>query len=220
MLAICAAFAFAITFANLSLFFSNGGYRMQNTYHLLFKLSGWGMWEYFTGFFAGGLIMLILIRVPFSRLASTSGMQEPFTANMPGWLYGFLNFGFTFVMCFSITLIRPFAARYEESKAYLPLYIGLSVLFLVIAAIIIYKKGVSLKGVDFRRFCTFALPAFFTAHVMLYLFAGTENMQNFRRTSDVANKLVLISFVVFGLLYPVLFTKGRVRDSKSKQKSK
>lgn len=214
MMGICAAFAFAITFADLSLFFSSGGYRMEHTYDLLFKLSGWGMWEYFTGFFAGGLLMLIFVRLPFNRLAAAAGTEEPFTAKMPGWLYSFLNFVFTFVMCFSITLIRPFAARYEESEAYLPLYIGLSVLFLAAAAVIISKKGAGLRSVNFGRFCAFALPAFFTVHVLIYLFAGTENMQNFRRTSDVANKLVLVSFAVFCLLYPIIFKNGAIRNTK------
>lgn len=214
MLGICAAFAFAITFADLSLFFSSGGYRMAHTYDLLYKLSGWGMWEYFTGFFAGGLIMLIFVKQPFKRLTDCADTEEPFTAKMPGWLYGFLNFGFTFVMCFSITFIRPFASRYDESKAYLPLYIGLSAAFLLAAAVVIFKKGAGLRGIDFRRFCTFALPAFFSAHVLIYLFAGTENMQNFRRSDDVANMLVLVSFVVFVLTYMVIFKNGKIRTSK------
>ncbi len=214
MLGICAAFAFAITFADLSLFFSSGGYRMAHTYDLLYKLSGWGMWEYFTGFFAGGLIMLIFVKQPFERLTASAAAEEPFTAKMPGWLYNFLNFGFTFVMCFSITFIRPFAARYEESKAYLPLYISLSAVFLIVAAIVIVKKGAGLRGIDFRRFCTFALPVFFSAHVLIYLFAGTENMQNFRRSGDVANILVLISFVVFVPAYMILFKNGKVRTLK------
>jgi isoprenylcysteine carboxyl methyltransferase (ICMT) family protein YpbQ len=118
------------------------------------------------------------------------------------------------IICFSITFIRPFAARYEESKAYLPLYIGLSAVFIIAAAIIISRKGAGLFGIDFRRFCAFALPAFFSAHVLIYLFAGTENMQNFRRSNDVANILVLISFVVFVLTYMIIFKNGKVKTSK------
>lgn len=204
MLSICAAFAFAITFADLSLFFSNGGYRMEHHYDLLIKFSGWGMWEYFTGFFAGGLIMLIVVRQPFTPLLAGAHIEEPLTARLPNAVYGFLNFALTFVMCFSVVQIRPFVARYEESPLYLPLYAGLSALFLILSLFIIRKYGVGLKRLKVRRLCMAALPVYYTLHTLNYLFAGTQDMQNFRRSGDIANRLVLISFAVFVLLYPFL----------------
>ncbi len=212
MLGICAAFAFAITLADLSLFFANGGYRMQHTYDLLYKLSGWGMWEYFTGFFAGGLLMLIFVCLPFDRLAVGAQAEEPFTADMPGWLYGILNFIVTLGLCFSSTLVRPIASRYEDTVYHIPLYAGLSAVFLIVMLLVTLKWGAGLRGVDFRRFCVYALPFFFTAHVCIYMFAGTQDMQHFRHTGDIANKLVLMSFAVFCLLYPFVFHRGGVRQ--------
>lgn len=215
MLLVCAAFAFAITFADLSLFFANGGYRMEHTYDLLYKLSGWGMWEYFTGFFAGGLLMLIFVSLPFDRLAAGAGTEEPFTAKMPGWLYGLLNFVATLGLCFSSTLVRPIASRYEDTVYHLPLYAGLSAAFLIVMLLIAKKWGAGLRGIDFGRFCAWALPFFFMAHILIYMFAGTPDMQHFRHTDDIANKLVLTSFAVFWLTYPVIFRKGAVRRPKT-----
>jgi len=214
MLGICATFAFAITFADLSLFFANGGYHMEHTYDLLYKLSGWGMWEYFTGFFAGGLLMLLFVCLPFERLAASAQTEEPFTANMPGRLYGLLSFLFTFGLCFSSTLVRPVASRYEDTVYHIPLYAGLSAVFLIVMLLIAKKRGAGLRGVDFRRFCVYALPFFFTAHVCIYMFIGTPDTQHFRHTGDIANKLVLTSFAAVCLLYPFVFHKGSVRQRK------
>ncbi len=82
MLSICAAFAFAITFADLSLFFSNGGYRMEHHYDLLIKFSGWGMWEYFTGFFAGGADYAHCGTATVYALLAGAHIEEPFAARL------------------------------------------------------------------------------------------------------------------------------------------
>lgn len=223
ILGICAAFAFAITFADLLLYFPAGGYRMEQTFsNTLLKFSGWSMWEYATGFLAGGLLMLIFVLRPFDRLAKTADKEEPFTAKMPEWLYGILNFAFTLGLCFSATLVRPFALRYEDTKLFIPLFAGLSVGFLIAIIIIAKKKGAGLQSIDFNRFCTIALPIYFAVHILLYFFAGTPDRQHFRSTDDIANQMVIASFVIFCLLYPLVFKNGRIRRGKNRrlQKSK
>ncbi|HZJ77837.1 MAG TPA: hypothetical protein VFD52_03440, partial [Clostridia bacterium] len=217
MLGICTAFAFAITFADLLLYFSEGGYRLEQTFSsTLLKFSGWTMWEYATGFLAGGLMMLIFVLFPFDRLSATARMEEPFTMKMPGWLYGSLNFIFTFGLCFSVTLVRPLALRYEDTAVFIPLFVTLSVVFLIAMALPVKKKGVALRTIDFRRFCAFALPAYFAAHMIIYLFIGTSDRQNFRLMDSMANKMVVVSFVVFFLLYPVIFKNGEIRHVRNK----
>ena len=218
MLGICAVFAFAITFADLLLYFSAGGYHLEQTFSsTLLKFSGWTMWEYATGFLAGGLMMLIFVLHPFDRLAASAGMQEPFTAKMPGWLYSSFNLVFTFGLCFSATLVRPLASRYEDTALHTPLYVGLSAVSILAILIVARNKGASLKTIDFKKFCVFALPLYFTVHILLYFFAGTPERQHFRHTEDIANQLVIASFAVFCLLYPVIFKGGEIRRIKKAQ---
>lgn len=221
MLGICAAFAFAITGADLLLYFSEGGYHLAQSFgSTLLKFSGWSMWEYATGFLAGGLMMLIFVLFPFERLVAAADNEEPFTAKMPSWLYGLLNFVFTLGLCFSATLVRPFAFRYEGTALYLPLFVGLSVAFLFAIFMIVKKWGAGLKTINFKKFCVFALPLYFTTHVLLYFFAGTPERQNFRLMDNMANKMVIASFVVFCLLYPVIFKKGSIRPLKNTSRKK
>ncbi|MEI6579643.1 MAG: hypothetical protein WCN92_09305 [Eubacteriales bacterium] len=214
MLGICAAFAFAITFADLSLFFENGGYRMEHSYDLLFKLSGWGMWEYFTGFFAGGLIMLIFVRQPFDKLIASKDVEDTIFPKSNTKVYGILNFAATFVVALSVTLIRPFAGRYEGSSAYIPIYIALSVFFLGLSVIVILKKGVNLESVNFKKFCVYAMPVYLGASAFIYLFAGKDGNQNFRSIGAVANILVMTSCAVVAVLYLIIFKKGDIRRIK------
>lgn len=215
MLGICSAFAFAITFADLSLFFESGGYHMEHKYDLLFKLSGWGMWEYFTGFIAGGLIMLILVRQPFDKLIASKDIEDTILPKpLLKKAYGFLNFIATFVVALSVILIRPLAGHYEGSKAFIPLYIVSSVFFLIIAVIVIIKKGVNLESVNFKKFCAYAMPVYLSASAFIYLFAGKDGTQNFRRFGAAANILVMTSCAVIAVLYPVIFRKGEVRRLK------
>ncbi|HZK39773.1 MAG TPA: hypothetical protein VFD23_06440, partial [Clostridia bacterium] len=213
MLGICAAFAFAITFADLLLYFSAGGYRMEQTFSsTLLKFSGWSMWEYATGFLAGGLLMLIFVLLPFDRLASNADKEEAFTAKMPEWLYGALNVILTLGLCFSVTLVRPFALRYEGTNLYVPLFIGLGGLFLFGVIFMVKKKGAGLQTIHFNRFCVFALPVYFTLHILIYFFAGTPERQQFRHMDGTANQLVIASFVLFCLLYPLLFKDSGIRS--------
>jgi hypothetical protein len=210
-LGICAAFAFAITVADLSLFISGGGYHGEHDYAFLEKISGWCVWEYFTGFLAGGIIMHIFVTQPFSRLSASANVEEPLTSNMSNKLYSVLNFIFTFILCFSAAFIRPIAGRYDESEAYLPIYIILSVIFLAVAILVIYKKGAALKEINFRRFSTYALPVTFVANLLIYFFTGTKDIQNFRNADDIANILIISSAIVFLFVYPIIFKKGSIR---------
>ena len=214
MFGICASYAFAITFADLSLFFESGGYHMAHTYDLLFKLSGWGMWEYFTGFFAGGLITLILVRQPFDRLLASKDIVDTVMPKPSSKLYGLLNFAATFIVVLSVILIRPLAGRYDGSKAFIPVYIASSAFFLILAVITAIKKGVNLQSVNFQRFCVYAMPVYLGASACIYLFAGMQGNQNFRSIGAVANILVMTSCAVVAVLYPVIFKKGNVRNLK------
>ena len=62
-LVISSTFAFSITLSDLFFFFGNGGYHMEQGYSFGSYIAPWSCWEYFTGFFAGGIITAFMLKL-------------------------------------------------------------------------------------------------------------------------------------------------------------
>lgn len=207
LLGICAAFAAAITLSDMSLYMTaDGGLPLPGI------ITGWSIWEYFTGFFAGGFIMLLLVCLPVKRLEQSTGVEDSILPKPGSAAYKALNVLFTLVFVFSVSLIRPAAGRNDDRT--IELYILLGAAAAAAVAAIALKKGPGLENVDFRRFCVRALPVYYGVNAVLYLFVGTPDCRHIRHLNDFANVLFLLSVLLFIPLYFVLFGRSAELSAK------
>jgi len=164
---ICSAFAFSITLSDLFFFFDNGGYRMSQGFSLPENFAAWSLWEFFTGFIAGGIITLYLIKT-----APAEDAPETLLKKLPEKPRDI----FTFVLCvvggIGLNTVRPFIRRIDN----VPLMIttaALTVIVILALSFVYYrKKGVSLEKAPIERLSPL-LCLIFTLYIFtVYMFIG------------------------------------------------
>ena len=188
---VCGAFAFSITLADLFFFFSYGGYRMAQGFSLPENFAAWSLWEYFTGFLAGGIITAFVLRA-----APSGETKETLLRKIPEKWLGALTFVFCCIGAVGVNIVRPVLRRFGGTKLLIPAVI-LAVLFALAVSLLLVKKyGFRFEKAEPRRFypalCLF-LATFMT---VCYLFIGPAEKQEFRSLGMVHNMLMLVSYGV------------------------
>lgn len=202
------------------------------------KGGSWSLWEYFTGFFIGLGIMLLLACLPKSIAAGEGRFEyeEPFrNKNVHGAYSAVLTLFFTFV----VTAARPLGIRIAENLVEkgiaadedLPSYIITGIICVIGLAVsaAIAKKNVVSRGLPVplpmrtEDFCIKAAPAYFGITAILYFFTGNayiiklpfaemKNPSSFvgmiRDGSLITVGLMIISLVLFYVLYAAAAKKA------------
>ncbi len=191
---VCGAFAVSITLADLFFFFSYGGYRMAQGFSLPENFAAWSLWEYFTGFLAGGLITAFVLRT-----APAGETKETLLRKVPEKWLGAITFVFCCIGAVGVNIVRPVLRRFEDTKLLIPAVIA-AVLFALGAALLLVKKyGFRFEKAEPRRFYP-ALCLFLSTFIILcYLFIGPAEKQEFRSLGMAHNMLVIASYAVVTL---------------------
>ncbi len=185
----CIAFAIAITIADLFFYFGNGGYRMLQGNPFPDTFAPWSLWEYFTGFIAGGIITAFLV-----NLKPKADCSEAAFSKLPGKVSNVFTFLLGFVGMIGISVVRPVLERFDTSK-YMLVAVIISVLVAVLIVAVLAKKfGASLQKVSYEKFCTAALPCFVFYIFVAYMFIGAIEYMNFYSLNMLHNILVMLSF--------------------------
>lgn len=188
MLTVCMAFGAAITAADLLFFFGSGGYRMQGGNPFPDFVPVWSMWEYMTGFLAGGTITYALL-----RQRPEPDLREHTFDFIPQRLRGVLVFLLSFVFACSVSLVRPVMVRLEDSAWQIPATAVLSVLLLVLCLLICKRYGPLLERTTLQRFAAFALPVFLLFDLAVYFFVGTGEDMFLAHLCSLAGVCVVVS---------------------------
>lgn len=191
-LVVSIAFAVAITVADIFFFLSHGGYHMQNDNLLPNGFSAWVLWEYFTGFIAGGIITAYII-----KLKPAEDVPELALAKIPDKAKTVLTFLIGFVFAFGVNIARPIMERGEciENET-----LGIILAIVVAVAVTIptaFKCGFGMEKTTMTKFASIAFPSFVIFIFVLYTFFQTFEKfeKEFLSGFSVINILLVISFV-------------------------
>ena len=187
----CGAFAFAITISDLFFYFGNGGYRMLQGNLLPENFAPWSLWEYFTGFIAGGIITAFII-----RLKPADDFCEIAFGKLPEKVVDISTFLLGFMGMIGISVVRPVLERFDNSDNQIIYTVIAVAVAAVIIAVIANKYGIALNGVSYEKFCVVALPCFVAYIYIAYMFIGCKEYMNFYDFGSFHNILVTISYLL------------------------
>ena len=133
---VCGAFAVSITLADLFFYFAAGGYHGAQGFSLPPRFAAWSLWEFFTGFLAGGAVTLYLLKTAPAAPTGETALQK-----LPQKAYTALAFVLFGIGAVGLNVVRPVLLRTEKNN--------LNVLFTAVAALcalalclLLYKKKV------------------------------------------------------------------------------
>ena len=165
----CGAFAASITLSDLFFFFAEGGYRGAQGYALPDGFAAWSLWEYFTGFIAGGVITAFLLKT-----AGREENTEHLLAKLPEKPRRALAFTLAVVGGVGLNIVRPVMERTDMAAGGIAVGVVLAVLILVFSVFCYKKRGYHLENADLRLLSP-ALCLGFTVYMcILYFFVGKE----------------------------------------------
>ncbi len=187
---VCSAFAFAITAADIFFYLDNGGYLMKGNSYLPEGFSAWSLWEYFTGFIAGGIITAFVL-----KLKPQANVLEPTFGKLPLKAKNVFTFILGYIVMLGVAIVRPILERFDESD-YVILFTAIAAVVAITLAVILTKKyGVSLEKLGYKKFAAAALPSLVAYIIIVYMFIGCETRQNYKSISELHNILMIVSFV-------------------------
>lgn len=192
----CFAFAIAITLADLFFWFESKGYAVPDTY------APWSLWEYFTGFIAGGIITAFLV-----SLKKKDDVTEPVFDKLPLKARNVLTFLLGFIGMIGVSIVRPVLERFDHSDNMI-IYTIISVIAALAIIIVIAKKyGFTLEKIPYKNYCAVALPCFVIFIFIAYMFIGCAEYQNYTSIGMIHNILVTVSAVLIILWSAVQIKK-------------
>ena len=178
----CFAFAIAITLADLFFWFESKGYAVPDTY------APWSLWEYFTGFIAGGIITAFLV-----SLKKKDDVTEPVFDKLPLKARNVLTFLLGYIGVIGVSIVRPVLERFDHSDNMI-IYTIISVIAALAIIIVIAKKyGFTLEKIPYKNYCAVALPCFVIFIFIAYMFIGCAEYQNYTSIGMIHNILVTVS---------------------------
>ena len=186
--AVCGAFAFAISAADLFFFFAEGGLRGAQGFSLPAQFAAWSLWEYFTGFIAGGIITALTLR--FAPRADT---RETVLAKLPPKPLGAITFALCCIGAIGLNTVRPVLLRTEESSFFIPAVALSALLALAFCFLLCKKFGFSFERANARRFPALLCFTLTVYIFIVYMFVGRPEIGNMAAFHNI---LVAVSFAV------------------------
>lgn len=182
---VCGAFAFSITLSDLFFFFGSGGYRMSQGFSLPDSFAPWSLWEYFTGFFAGGIVTFYIVKTARPEPETPSLLDK-----MPRKVGNALFFFLTCIGGIGLNAVRPVLVRLDESKLMIPATVSAALIVLAVCLILCRKYGARWEKIPLPLIARSLCAAFVVYIFVLYMFVGEGN---FSSIGMVHNILVCIS---------------------------
>ncbi|MCR5781157.1 MAG: hypothetical protein K6G90_00330 [Clostridia bacterium] len=169
---VCGAFAFSITAADLFFFFGNGGYRGTQGFSLPQNFAAWSLWEYFTGFIAGGIITFFILRA-----APAQAVGEPLISKLPEKPQSVLSFLLVCIGAVGLNAVRPMLVRTDETPYSVWFAVAAGVATLGLCVLMCRKCGFCFRdaGASLPAVLCAAFTLYFAA---LYFFAGSPEIKN------------------------------------------
>ena len=185
---VCGAFAFAITLADLFFWFGNGGYHMEQGFSLPDGWAAWSLWEYFTGFIAGGIITAVVLKT-----APDVPAQEPLLAKLPEKPRTVVGFALCWVGLIGLNAVRPLQRRLDENVPLMIAGIVIGVIAVLAACLLLrIRCGWFLQNVPMERLSPALCAAFVVYDTVVYLFISTDEPA-IRSMNQLHNILVVLS---------------------------
>ncbi len=183
---VCGAFAVSITLADLFFFFSAGGYHGAQGFSLPANFAAWSLWEYFTGFLAGGAVTLYLL-----RRAAGGQTRETLLSKLPEKGVGAVTFLLCCAGAFTLNAARPVLRRLRDTPAGIPLTAAAAVISLAFCLILCRVFGFSFEKAHPRRLPALLCGTLLCWSFFCYLFIGAPEIADMDRAHNV---LAAVSF--------------------------
>lgn len=231
--------ALAITIADVFLILDSDRGLFANVNAPAFlTLSGWNIWEFFTGFLLGLGIMLILVCLPKSIAGGEGRFEYEPTFKKTGVhvLYTAL---LTFTATFVLTLARPLGMRVsdmlyergitsddETAGIVITAAVGVIAFFISLAKA---KKALVSRALPIpvamrtEDFCMKAIPVYFTLTALIYFFGGSgadlielpfaemKSPSAFLETLRSGKITIALLMIIAMILFYVLFSAAKKR---------
>lgn len=169
-LTVCCAFAVSITVADLFFWFGNGGYHMEQGFSLPQGFAAWSLWEYFTGFLAGGVITAVVLKT-----APDAPAQEPLLKKLPEKPRLAFGCALCWVGLIGLNVVRPLQRRLDENTALMIVGIVVGVIAVAAVALLLHKRcGWYLQNVPMPKLAPALCAAFVVYDTVVYLFISTD----------------------------------------------
>lgn len=221
MLGIISIFAFSITISDLIFYFGCGGYhRTQFADANFFSNGTWSMWEYATGFIAGGLIMTLFMHLPRRILERGCDIQDETLPFLKGKAKDTVGLLFVYGLGFCASLIRPIAERLQGTDLlYYSAYAVLGIAALVIGILMFNGKLSAIWKAEVQFFSMKNFLLYFLALIWIYFYCGIWNpnassdytIPNFLGAKNFVWWMMIASTVVVTALYYVTFKKYKIK---------
>ncbi len=212
---VCGAFAVSITVSDLFFFFAAGGFHGAQGFLLPPRFSAWSLWEFFTGFLAGGMIALYVLKTaPAADTAETALQRLPQKAR------GALTFVLFGAGAVGLNVTRPVLLRTEDARGTIAWTVLAAALTLAFCLLLSKKYGFSLRTEQPQRLAALLCAALtaFTAAAYFLIGSAPEIMNIGSAHNAIAlaafaiaeTSCVLLCFSPRGRLQPPPQAAGRV----------
>ena len=189
--AVCGSFALAITVSDLFFFFSEGGWHGEQGFSLPENMAAWGTWEYMTGFIAGLIITIVML-----KLKARDDVDDFFVDDVPSTLKELFTFIVGNVVLIGINMVRPVAERFDDSMNQIVYAVIAAVFALALIIFISSKCGINASKVDMRYYSALMLMITVFCVFVMFMFVGTSNYAEIHEVNSFPNIFNVISFVL------------------------
>ena len=199
------SFAFAITFSDISfvLWGHTGAPALFPSEHI----HPWACWEYFTGFFAGGLITYSVLKLKDSEVRK-DGCLDFIPLKVRDILAFLVTFG---VMGYN--MINPTVLRFDGSDLRPYVFALVAAMFAVIVVVAAFKSRLGSIKLDNARFSQEVFLFLLILQSFVYFF-GAGHYANFRNLPDMEHMMTLISISLI-IIYMVVIISNRRKSQPS-----
>lgn len=179
------SFAFAITLADLFfVFFCNTGKpALIQSEHIY----AWGCWEYFTGFIAGALVTLVVL-----KLGTCDNVRDDCVDFIPARLRNTLGFLGTMAVL-GYNVVRPVVLRYDKGAFQTHAIIAAVVILAVVVAIYAVRSRCDLSRMDGVRFSKVTMLWLVALQAFVYFFSDDRL---FLKIGNLEHCMTLISVIL------------------------
>ena len=194
----CFAFAFAVIAADLFLFFGSGGWHYSQGFVLPDNIAPWPMWEYATGFIAGGIITAVMI-----NLKNKTDVDDPFVLGVSPEVKETLTFIFGYCVLVGVNVVRPVFQRYDNSIYQILHTVAASLIAVAIIIVTVSICGVSAQKVNMKFYASFMIIVSVSYLTIVYIFVGDAEYSCYLSMGYIHNTLVAISsavVIVWGII--------------------
>ncbi len=205
-LAVCSAFAAAITVSDLFFYFCDGGYHMLGQIYEGDFIAAWSCWEYFTGFIAGGIITAFILNAkPEKDLPDLAFKKIPCKAKT---VIGFL---LSYGLLIGVAAVRPIIERFDEGKWQIPAIIIAVVATVAIIIPLVKKWGLCGEKTDMEDIASLLLPIFVFFDYIVYMYLGVSDYPNSDAILQLQNIMVGLSELAL-LIAIMIYNIKRKKD--------